>query len=268
MTGRAPGEGGLSLCVLASGSRGNAVYISGRRASVLLDAGLSGIEIQRRLSSRGIDPADIDAIVVSHEHDDHIRGAGILSRRFDIPVYITPRTRRAAEGRLGRVHAFKPFETGRDFKIGDLTFQPFSISHDAEDPAGFAVSQNGAKIGIATDLGAATALVKERLKGCAALALEANHDPAMLMEGPYPWHIKQRIKGRTGHLSNAAARDLLEEIKHPGLRHVVLAHLSGTNNTASKALEEAAKALSDVDARLCAARQDLCGEMIRVTGGS
>ncbi len=185
------------MCVLASGSKGNSIFISDGTTSVLVDAGLSGVEIERRLRSIGKFPRDLDAILVSHEHDDHIRSVGILSRRFHLPVYISHKTEKSALSNLRSVHDIKYFECGSGFKIKELSIHPFSISHDAEDPSGFTVSRNGTKIGIATDLGIATSVVKEHLKGCNALILEANHDPDMLITGPYPWHLKQRIKSST-----------------------------------------------------------------------
>ncbi len=244
------------VCVLASGSKGNAIYISDGTTAVLVDAGLSGVEIQRRMKSRGLAPETLAAIIVSHEHTDHIQGVGVLSRRYRLPVYINEKTRKAAAARLGRVHNYQNFECGHTFCINDLTIHPFSISHDASDPAGFTFMQNGFKTAIATDLGIATAMVREHLKDCRLLVLEANHDPEMLLSGPYPWHLKQRIKGRTGHLSNTVSRDLLSDIRHSGLQHVILAHLSDKNNTASKAIAEIAPALAGCGAQLVVATQE------------
>jgi len=221
----------FQICILASGSRGNAVYVSGGSTSILIDAGLSGIEIERRLNSKGIYPEDLDAIVVSHEHTDHIQGVGVLSRRFNLPIYMSAKTEKASVSHLGNVRVIKNFECGSPFTVKDLSIHPFSISHDAEDPSGFTVNQNGTKVGIATDLGIATSMVKEHLKGCSLLILEANHDEDMLINGPYPWPIKQRIKSRTGHLSNEASKNLLKELQHDRLKHVILAHLSQINNT-------------------------------------
>jgi len=252
----------LSVCILASGSRGNAVYISGGSAAILIDAGLSGVEIERRLRSKGLYPEDLDAILVSHEHTDHIQGVGVLSRRFNLPIYINSKTESAAFSRLGNVHIIKNFECGSTFAVKDLAIHPFSISHDAEDPAGFTVNQNGIKIGIATDLGIATSMVKEHLKGCYLLILEANHDVDMLINGPYPWPIKQRIKSRTGHLSNEESKNLLKEVQHDRLEHVILAHLSETNNTPQKALNEVGQALNRSKARLDVAYQDKCGALL------
>jgi phosphoribosyl 1,2-cyclic phosphodiesterase len=254
----------LRVCILASGSKGNAVFVSSGAASILIDAGLSGVEIERRLKSRGLDPENLDAILVSHEHSDHIQGVGVLSRRFKLPVYISAKTQNACISQLGGLYNAKPFECGSGFTINNLSVHPFSISHDAADPCGFTVNQNGTKIGIATDLGIATAMVKEHLKGCTLLILEANHDEEMLINGPYPWPIKQRIKSRTGHLSNAASKTLLEELQHDRLKHVMLAHLSETNNTPQKAAHEVGRALTRCNARLYVASQNECGALLHL----
>jgi len=248
--------------MLASGSRGNAIYISDGETSLLIDAGLSGIELERRLAGRGIDPASLDAIVISHEHNDHILGAGVLSRRFNLPVYITRETARAAMPKLKKIETLQYFERSRDFAINRWRIHPFCLSHDAVDPVGFTFCCGDKKIGLATDLGVAPAMVREHLKDCGILVVEANHDPVMLTEGPYPWPVKQRIKSRTGHLSNDDSRALLGRLKHPGLTHVVLAHLSLENNTCEKALSAAADVLNDTRATLSVARQDCCGEWL------
>jgi phosphoribosyl 1,2-cyclic phosphodiesterase len=253
----------LSVCVLASGSKGNSVYVSDGESAVLVDAGLSGKAIEGRMRERGLDPAALTAILVSHEHTDHVQGVGVLSRRYRLPVYLAPGTLGAVP-KVGRLHETHPFECGCDFSIGGLRIHPFSISHDAADPAGFTFQCNGTKIGIATDLGLATAMVRERLKACTLLVLEANHDPDMLMDGPYPWPLKQRIKGRSGHLSNQESKDLLGEIQHENLAHVVLAHLSETNNTPDAAYRTVASALTKCAPTLSVAHQDRCGELIRL----
>jgi len=257
-------ECNLSVCMLASGSKGNAVYVSNGNTSILLDAGLSGIEIERRLLSRGLSPQTLDAIIVSHEHNDHIQGVGILSRRFGLPVFMNRKTGQAALSLLGELADRQFFECGSAFRVKTLTIQPFSVSHDAQDPAGFTVQQNGAKIGIATDLGIATSLVKEHLKNCNLMVIEANHDPDMLLQGPYPWPLKQRIKSRSGHLSNIDTRELLGELKHDDLKHVILAHLSEVNNTPQKALNEVGQALSGGKTRLTVATQDVCGSLYQL----
>jgi len=256
-----PHEYSLAVCNLASGSKGNATYISDGQTSILIDAGLSGIELQRRLTSRNLVPESLAAIIVSHEHSDHVRGVGILSRRFKLPVYINQKTA-AASPALGRVHELKPFECGTTFNIGNLTIHPFSISHDAEDPAGFKIGSNGTSMAIATDIGIATSMVKEHLKHCALLVLEANHDPQMLETGPYPWPLKQRIQSRVGHMSNSDSKKLLHELQHANLQHVILAHLSEINNTPRKALAEVVQALTRCDAQLTVADQYSSGPVI------
>lgn len=253
----------LAVCMLASGSKGNAVYLSDGVTSLLIDAGLSGIEIQRRLASKGLRPEDLDAILVSHEHADHVQGVGVLSRRFHLPVYINQGTLDAASG-LGKLPNLKAFDCGETFRIGRLSIHPFSLSHDAKDPAGFTIGQNGKKIGLATDLGIATDMVRYHLAGCTFLILEANHDPEMLENGPYPWPLKQRIKGRTGHLSNEGSMELLTEIRHSRLEHVILAHLSEENNTPDRALQVVGQALLNSGITLSVATQDTSSDIFYI----
>ncbi|MEW6076513.1 MAG: MBL fold metallo-hydrolase [Thermodesulfobacteriota bacterium] len=255
---------GLSVCVLASGSRGNSLFISDGQTSLLIDAGLSGSEIERRLASRGIDPRVLTALVVSHEHQDHVQGVGVMARRYRLPVYISRKTCLAARSCLGRIESYRYFECGEAFHIGQIDIHPFSLSHDAADTAGFTFRRDTAKVGLATDLGVATAVVRENLKGCQLLILEANHDPHMLIDGSYPWPVKQRIKGRTGHLSNNDSRELLLAVNHDRLAHVVLAHLSQENNTCEKALAMVGQALTSSRATLSVATQHQCGDLIRI----
>ena len=250
--------------MLASGSKGNAVYVSDGTTSVLFDAGLSGKEMERRLTSRKISPTSINAIVVSHEHSDHIQGVGVLARRYGIPVYINRQTHEAAKTTLKTISESIHFDCGYTFSINDMVIHPFSISHDARDPAGFTIQGRNAKLGIATDLGIATAMVREHLKGCDILIVEANHDRQMLTQGPYPWALKQRVKSRSGHLSNEEARDLLADVACEKLKHVILAHLSETNNTREKALSVVDRALNGRKINLIVARQECSSELIQV----
>lgn len=254
----------LSVCMLASGSKGNAIFVSDGTTSILIDAGLSGIEIERRLRSKELCPDDLDAILVSHEHADHIHGVGVLSRRFDLPVFISERTSKAASSQIGDIQDVVNFESGIPFLINTLTIHPFSISHDAEDPVGFTINRDKTKIGIATDLGIATLMVKEHLKDCSLLVIEANHDTDMLINGPYPWELKQRIKNRTGHLSNEESRNLLKEVQHDRLKHVILAHISEINNTPEKALNTVGPALTNCNSRISAATQNESGALIHL----
>jgi phosphoribosyl 1,2-cyclic phosphodiesterase len=255
----------LRVCLLASGSKGNAIFLSDGQTALLFDAGLSGIEIQRRFAASGFDPRSLDAIIVSHEHTDHIQGVGVLARRFNLPVYFTRKTEASARSTVGTIKTVRHFKTGNKFSVNTLTIHPFSISHDADDPAGFTIANNGLKVGIATDLGVATAMVKERLKQCHLLILEANHDPQMLINGPYPWPLKQRIQSRVGHLSNADSKKLLQALKHNDLQHVVLAHLSETNNTPQKAIREVGLALNNSRTQIHVALQHTCSDTFCLT---
>jgi phosphoribosyl 1,2-cyclic phosphodiesterase len=250
--------------MLASGSQGNSIYISDGDTSLLIDAGLSGVEIERRMKARHLDISALSAIIVSHEHTDHIRGVGILARRYHLPVYISSGTHDLAAAQLGALKQIVNFSCGTAFSINDLAVRPFSVSHDAGDPAGFTVSSNGHKIGIATDLGIATAMVRHHLKKCACLILEANHDVPMLEQGPYPWSVKQRVKGRTGHLSNESSRELLMDVLHEQMTHVVLARLSETNNTPEKALRVVTEHLPDTRLKISVACQSSPGPVIRI----
>jgi phosphoribosyl 1,2-cyclic phosphodiesterase len=258
-------QGQLSVCILGSGSRGNAIHVSDGTTSILVDAGFSAREIDRRMRTRGLDPSHLNAILLTHEHSDHVRGVERLVRRHRLPVYLTAGTRHEAAG-LRELPEILPFACGREFRINTLTVRPFSISHDARDPSGFTIGANGSRIGIATDLGHVTALVREQLRGCRLLIVEANHDPNMLMEGPYPWFLKQRIRSRTGHLSNQDAGRLLMEILDADLEQVVLAHLSETNNTPATALAEVASVLAGTPVGLSAASQSLPSPVWRIQG--
>lgn len=222
-------EKSLKVCVLASGSKGNAIYINDGDTSLLLDAGLSAREIETRLALRGLYPHDLNAILISHHHSDHVRGIGPMSRRYGLPVYTLPAT--LDNCRLGNLKEVCYFEKGRTFAINSLRVHAFDTPHDAVDSVGFVIEAHGLRIGIATDLGIITNVVREHLRHCNLLVMEANHDMEMLMNGPYPWPLKQRVKSRDGHLSNADCCVFLREIMHDALEHVIFAHLSEANNT-------------------------------------
>lgn len=228
-------EKALKVCVLASGSKGNAIYISDGETGLLLDAGLSAREIEARLAIRGLYPQDLTAILISHHHSDHVRGIGPMSRRFGLPVYTLPAT--LDNCRVGNLKKICYFEKGRAFAINSLKVHAFDTPHDAVDSVGFVFEAHGLKIGFATDLGIVTNVVREHLRGCNLLIMEANHDVDMLMHGPYPWYLKQRVKSRSGHLSNEDCSAFLQDIMHDTLDHVVFAHLSETNNTPEKVRE-------------------------------
>jgi phosphoribosyl 1,2-cyclic phosphodiesterase len=255
------------ICALASGSKGNSIYVSNGETAILIDAGLSGAEIERRFRSRDINPESLDAIVVSHEHTDHIQGVGVLSRRFGIPVHISESTMRAARTQLGSLHEARYFSRGSAFSIGNLSVHPFSISHDAADPVGFTIQDGSQKVGIATDLGIVTELVCHHLKGCKLLVLEANHDLRMLEEGPYPWEVKQRIRSRMGHLSNEASRHLLSKVSHSDLQHVIVAHVSETNNVPERALSVVREGADRRGIQFSLAGQHAAGSMVTLDNG-
>lgn len=251
----------LAVCVLASGSKGNAIYISDGFTAILVDAGLSATEIKRRLKSRGLNPKDLNAILVTHEHSDHIQAVGVLSRQLKLPIYLSRNIKKKVFMGCG-VHEIRNFNSGSTFEINSLAVHPFAVSHDAADPVGFTIAQNGSRIGVATDLGTVTPHLEENLKHCHLLILEANHDPSMLINGPYPWYLKRRIQSRSGHLSNAQSKRLLMQLQHNGLEQVILAHLSQTNNTPQKVLAEISGALTRCKPRLTVASQHRCSEVI------
>lgn len=229
----------MRFSVIASGSGGNACYVETDHSRVMIDAGLSCRELLRRLEHIGVDGSRLDALFITHEHADHIRGAGPLSRRFDIPLFATASTLKKASKTLGNLSAPVVIQTGQTLTINDLFIETFTKCHDAADPIGVVMAYNGTRLGLLTDVGRPTALVMDRLQGCHGLIIEFNHDEQMLEEGPYPLELKRRIRGADGHLSNHQAGELLEGLLHDELRLVVLAHMSDSNNHPHKAVEQA-----------------------------
>jgi phosphoribosyl 1,2-cyclic phosphodiesterase len=219
----------VKICSLASGSKGNCLYLETGDTRVLIDAGLSLRETLLRMEGCGIDPAGIHAVLVTHEHIDHIRSAGSFARRFKVPVIASHLVCRKAESYLKKTQRIE-FESGCAFSFRAARIDPFPITHDACDPVGFVIESGEGRCGSATDLGVVTRLVSDKLRGCRFLNLESNHDPEMLMNGPYPWDLKQRIKSRHGHLSNQESLELLHDLAHDGLEALVMAHLSEVNN--------------------------------------
>ncbi|MGB3977252.1 MAG: MBL fold metallo-hydrolase [bacterium] len=220
----------MKVVVLGSGSEGNAILVTHGKTVVLVDAGFSGSIIEERARRAGFSLFDVTAVLLTHEHSDHVRGAGVIARRFNLPVFATEGTFRSGRVKLGSIRDQQLLEGGKALSIQDLWIHPFSVSHDAEDPVGFVIDDGKSKLGICTDSGCITQLMRYRLQGCDALILESNHDPNMLLAGSYPWELKQRIRSRIGHLSNDDAGTLCEDIWHAGLRHIFLAHLSKENN--------------------------------------
>jgi phosphoribosyl 1,2-cyclic phosphodiesterase len=233
----------MRVTVLASGSSGNATLVEGSRGRILIDMGLSEREASRRLRLLGIEPGGIDAVLVSHEHGDHVAGAPLFSRKNGVPVYTTGATAAAAGLGMADLAALVTIETGRAFEIAGMRVHPFSVPHDAVDNVGYVVEEDGCRLGYATDLGYPSAVASERLRGCDVLVVEANHDLAMLRSGPYPAHVKQRVMGRAGHLSNDQAAELLSQSVTPATKTIFLAHLSERNNDGRLALEACRDAL-------------------------
>lgn len=226
----------MYFCNLGSGSKGNSTYIQAKNSRILIDQGFSGKNLEERMSQVDLDPKEIQGIVITHEHSDHIKGAGILGRRYDIPVYITPKTLSQIKDGFFKKVDVKHYNSGDSFKIGDLELKAFHIPHDAHDPVGFVCFDGEKKLALATDIGDVRTAVTHFISDLDLLYLESNHDLEMLHNGPYPLYLQKRIASRVGHLSNAQSLDFLNKIKayNPNLKHLVLSHLSEKNNHPDK----------------------------------
>ncbi len=229
----------IKFCALSSGSSGNCLFLSTENTSILIDAGLSGRRIEQLLNQIGETPQGVAAILVTHEHIDHVRGVGILSRRFNIPIFANPCTWEGMADCIGEISTkhIRTFNTGDEFNIDDLCIRPYPVSHDAADPVGFTFYKDRVKLTVANDLGYVTPAVEREIQGSDFVMLEANHDTEMLKVGPYPWQLKRRIAGRKGHLSNEDAGEALLKFADRGLNTVLLGHLSKNNNYPPLALE-------------------------------
>ena len=235
----------LRVAVLGSGSGGNAVLIESNGFRLLIDAGFSCREIERRLRAVGVEASTLHALLLTHEHDDHVRGAERLARRHQLPVYATAGTQAGLPVTPDLAARLRPIESGRPFEVGGFVVEPFQIPHDAREPVGFVVADpGGRRLGLVADLGCRSRLAWGRLTDLDLLILEANHDLEMLRSGPYPWALKQRVAGRHGHLSNGDAAEGATELACDRLRHVVLYHLSRTNNLPALAAAAVSEALA------------------------
>jgi phosphoribosyl 1,2-cyclic phosphodiesterase len=244
------------LAVLASGSGGNALAVEHDGITVFFDAGLSCREHLKRLEQAGFTGIEPVALFLTHEHSDHVSGAGVVARKWGIPVYATGGTFRGTGGRIGKLPEAVEMENGSTVEMKSMSVTSFSLPHDADDPSGYVIEWNGGRLGIATDLGTPGPLVVQMLSGCSSLVLEFNHDRDMLWSGPYPWPLKQRIDSSTGHLSNEAAASLLETVVDEELGVCVLAHLSEENNRPGLAMEAARSVLGGKRRKVLAGRQD------------
>lgn len=249
----------LRVVVLGSGSSGNATAVTDGATTILIDCGFSAREVSRRMSSAGLDPGSVAAILVTHEHGDHVRGIDVFTRRHALECRVL--------GTLGTLAADPLMDVaersdrlvpGESIRIGTLKIVPFRTSHDAADPVGYRVEADGECLGLATDTGVLTPEAREALAGCTVLALECNHDLDMLENGPYPYHLKRRIRSAAGHLSNNAAADAAADLAHDGMRLLIAMHRSRTNNTHSLAGRTLASRLARIGLRVPVevARQD------------
>ncbi|MFW5999607.1 MAG: MBL fold metallo-hydrolase [Halanaerobiaceae bacterium] len=227
---------GLKISVLCSGSSGNSIYIEGKSVKILVDAGMSGKKMSGHLEEIGAEAREIDAILLTHEHKDHIQGAGVLSRRYDIPIYTTEKTWEEAGSDLGEIESCNQCLLEEEFLLGGLEIQSFATSHDACDPRGYIIRDVDAAIGIATDTGRIPDGLQEKFHGLDCMVVESNHDLEMLMTGSYPWALKKRIRSNLGHLSNDDAAALLPEVVGSNRPLIFLAHLSEDNNIPDLAL--------------------------------
>jgi phosphoribosyl 1,2-cyclic phosphodiesterase len=219
----------MRFAVLGSGSEGNALVVEVNQTRVLLDCGFSLSETVARLARIGLQAEQLDGIVVTHEHGDHISGVGKLARKFNIPVWITHGTLRTQNAAFSEL-SITEINPHRAFVIGEVQVQPYPVPHDAAEPVQYVFSDGVHKLGVLTDSGSATPHIETVLSGCHALVLECNHDSNMLAQGDYPYSLKQRVGGRFGHLNNRDAAELLSRLDNSNLQHIVAAHLSSRNN--------------------------------------
>src|SRR6202050_759534 len=241
----------VTVSMLASGSRGNCALVASSRTKILVDAGISCRETSKRLQSLGEDPQSLSAILITHEHSDHVYGLATLAKKLRIPIFMTgathaawARARRTVNGERPQLEKFERFESGHRFQVGDIEVKPFTIPHDAADPVGFTFRVEGTKVSVATDLGYLPVNVRDHLRGSDILIMESNHDVEMLRGGSYPWSVKQRVASNMGHLSNEKLADFFTGDYDNSAAFVVLAHLSEQNNHPEIARREAEKALA------------------------
>ena len=249
--------------MLASGSRGNSIYLESDSAKVIIDSGLSIKELTQRLKSIDRTPEQLDAIFLTHEHSDHIRGVGPLARKYSIPLYATTGTIEGGK-KLGSIPVLNPVRAGETILVDGLEIEAYTTSHDAKESVAYIIQCQNRKLGHATDMGITTHEVQRKLKGSHVLLLESNHDIEMLDFGPYPWPVKQRIKSEVGHLSNEACGNLLATVSHGHLERVVLMHLSQINNHPEIARVTALQALGSCTAHLDLALQNQATDLIEV----
>jgi len=256
----------LEITILASGSNGNAALLRTETASFLVDAGLSTKELTLRLSSCGVEPRDLCAILVTHEHGDHTKGLAQWSKKHATPIYCNRQTAAVLRYKVLDFNGWKIFESGAEFDLEGATVRSFLIPHDAVEPVGFVIRERTHSFGFLTDLGHATTLVTESLRGVDGLLIEANYDEQLLeKDTKRPWSIKQRIQSRHGHLSNTAAAETVSGIRHDGLGHLLLGHLSRDCNSEALALGAMNRMLGSSSINLFCALQEGVSHPIRLS---
>lgn len=240
----------MQFCSLYSGSSGNSIYISSPKAKILVDAGVTGKSIGLALESINVNPLYLNGILVTHEHSDHVKGVGVLSRRFNLPIYANEKTWIAMKNKIGKIKNENINIIDKNFNIMDMEIETFKIPHDASDTIGYSINSNGKKVSIATDMGVFTNGIKNNIKDSDLVLIESNHDEEMLKFGPYPYELKRRILSSTGHLSNSdSASAILEVLKH-GPKKIFLGHLSGTNNVPELAYKTVENILIDNNVKI------------------
>lgn len=235
----------IRFASLGSGSRGNALLVQSGRTRLLIDCGFGPRVLSQRLARLGVVPEQIDAVLITHEHSDHVAGVAALAKRYACPVYLSPGTRRALECRSHAIPHLREFDASAAFAIQDFLVRPYAVPHDAAEPTQFVLCAEGLSFGVLTDAGCVTDTMRDALAGCAGLMLEFNHDAAMLANGPYPAYLKARIGGGLGHLENRAASDLLQRLHCGVLQAVLAAHLSETNNHPAHVAHALGQVLAD-----------------------
>ena len=230
----------MDFASLGSGSKGNATLVRHGETLLMIDCGFSLRETTRRMARLGLSPEQLDAVLVTHEHSDHCAGVSKLSAKHQIPVYLTHGTK--ASGRCDGSYELLCFDCDENFSIAEIDVRTIAVPHDAAEPCQFRLSAGGRCLGVLTDLGCITPHVVSSYQGCHSLLLEFNHDPELLRNGPYPPSLQQRVRSNQGHLANGDSAKLLEKIVHEKLQHVILAHLSETNNLPEIAYREAVAA--------------------------
>lgn len=227
----------MKFASLGSGSEGNALLVAAGRTLVLMDCGFGLQDTLLRLARLGVSAEQLSGIAVTHEHGDHLGGVARLARRFNLPVWLTHGTLRSQPDAFAGIAGLNEIDPHQAFAIGDIEITPYPVPHDAAEPVQFLFSDGARRLGVLTDTGCSTAYIEQTLSGCHALVLECNHDSGMLMEGDYPYFLKQRVGGRFGHLNNQDAAAILSRLDASRLQHLIAAHLSRKNNTAELAVQ-------------------------------